>query len=209
VVDSSLHKKSAEDIFSALLEAGRPTELELEEAVERADGLLMEFITLATSGQRLREVLKTQLHPLRTTERSLDRHVLRMVCGAHTLGNSIDASHLAAALSPADPAIVGDSLLRLEGEHLVIQDLVVGMWRGIHDLRAEIIQEILHEAPPPVDGTSWGLWVRAGHERWEIVRRSWSVFNRNTHELIRLLSHPENNLGASLQLAPAIHENPE
>lgn len=51
-----------------------------------------------------------------------------------------------------------------------------------------------------VDGTAWGHWVRAGHERWEVVRRSWTVYFRNTHELIRLLQIPAKNLGVSLQL---------
>jgi len=51
-----------------------------------------------------------------------------------------------------------------------------------------------------VDGTSWGQWVRVGHDRWEIVRRSWTVYLRNTHELIRLLNVPASNLGVSLQL---------
>ena len=154
VVDSKLEQESAAAIFTALLEAGLPTTLEIEEAVERADGLLMEFIALATTGRRLREVLRTQVHALRTVERSLERNVLRLVCAGHTLGWSMDAGRLAAVLSPADPALVGDALSRLEGEHLVIQDLALGEWRGLHDLRAEIIQEILHESPPPTLATT-------------------------------------------------------
>lgn len=149
VVDSTLAKESAQAIFTSLLRAGIPTALEMEEAVERADGLLMEFLAVATTGRRLREVLQTQVQSLRTDERSLERNVLRLVCAAHTLGWSMDAGRLAAALSPADPARVGDALSRLVGEHLVILDLALGEWKGIHDLRAEIIQEVIHESPPP------------------------------------------------------------
>jgi hypothetical protein len=54
--------------------------------------------------------------------------------------------------------------------------------------------------PRPVDGTLWGQYVRAGHERWEVVRRSWSVFVRNTQELQRLLSLPATNPAISLLL---------
>ena len=52
----------------------------------------------------------------------------------------------------------------------------------------------------PVDGNLWGQWVRAGNDRWEVVRRSWSVFVRNTTELIDLLNIPATDIAASLQL---------
>jgi hypothetical protein len=52
----------------------------------------------------------------------------------------------------------------------------------------------------PIDGNLWGQWVRAGSERWEVVRRSWSVFSRNTTELIDLLKLPATNIAVSLQL---------
>jgi len=52
----------------------------------------------------------------------------------------------------------------------------------------------------PVNGSLWGEWVRAGNDRWEVVRRSWSVFIRNTTELIDLLKIPATNVVVSLQL---------
>lgn len=42
----------------------------------------------------------------------------------------------------------------------------------------------------PIDGSRWGAWVRAGSERWTVVGRSWSVFQRNTTELMNLLNTP-------------------
>lgn len=45
-----------------------------------------------------------------------------------------------------------------------------------------------------------GQWVRAGSDRWEVVRRSWSVFVRNTTELIDLLKTPATDIAVSLQL---------
>lgn len=148
-VNSALQGESAKAVFAALQEAGLSLRLELEDAVERAGGLLMEFIALATTGQRLRKVLDVQLHRLRQPGRSLDRNVLRLVCAAHTLGWPADAGKLAGLLCPSDPWAVGNALSRLEGEHLIVQDVALGQWRGIHDLRAEIIQELLHQSPSP------------------------------------------------------------
>jgi hypothetical protein len=62
-------------------------------------------------------------------------------------------------------------------------------------MRHEVI-----EGPRPINGRLWGEWVRAGNDRWEVVRRSWSVFVRNTDELIDLLNIPATNVVFSLQL---------
>lgn len=149
VVDSTLDAESAAAIYAAMAAASVPTVMELEEATERAGGLLMEFIALVTTGTRLRDVLASQLERLRSDKRSMDRTALRLVCAVHSLGFAIDASDLSRHLSLTDPAALGDALSRLEGEHLVVHDLALGEWRGIHDLRVEIIQELLHQSPPP------------------------------------------------------------
>jgi hypothetical protein len=52
----------------------------------------------------------------------------------------------------------------------------------------------------PIDGSRWGEWVGAGGERWEVVRRSWTVFTRNTTELMALLNIPVTNVAFALQL---------
>ena len=44
--------------------------------------------------------------------------------------------------------------------------------------------------PRPINANLWGQWVRAGNDRWDVVRRSWTVFARNTTELIELLKIP-------------------
>jgi hypothetical protein len=51
-----------------------------------------------------------------------------------------------------------------------------------------------------IDGNLWGQWVRAGSERWEVARRSWTVFTRNTTELIDLVKMPATNIALALQL---------
>jgi hypothetical protein len=52
----------------------------------------------------------------------------------------------------------------------------------------------------PIDGARWGKWNREAASRWEIVVRSWGVFQRNTTELVNLLKGPATNLALSLTL---------
>jgi hypothetical protein len=54
--------------------------------------------------------------------------------------------------------------------------------------------------PRPINGRLWGAWLGAGKDRWDVVRRSWSIFVRNTTELIDLLKIPATNIAFSLQL---------
>jgi hypothetical protein len=51
-----------------------------------------------------------------------------------------------------------------------------------------------------VDGGRMGVWVRAGHEHWGIVGRAWTIFARNTTDLVNLLNAAASNPVLSLQL---------
>lgn len=150
VIESRLTVSSAQAIHQGLIAAGVPVALEVEEPIEVADGLLMEFLALVMTGRRLREVLADQLDRLRTPNRSLDRRALRLVCAAHALGSTIQASTLGARLADGgDVATVGDALATLEGEHLIVHLPTMGSWRGLHDLRSDVILDVLHRSPPP------------------------------------------------------------
>lgn len=151
VVDATLTPTSAVAIHEGLIDAGIPVALEPEEAILEANGLLMEYLALLTTGRRLREVLAAQVSALRSPERWLERRVLRMVCAAHTLGAAVNAVELGSFLSAevgGDASRVGDALSTLEGEHLILHD-ALGNWRGLHDLRTDVLQELLHTTPPP------------------------------------------------------------
>lgn len=52
----------------------------------------------------------------------------------------------------------------------------------------------------PIDGESWGKWIRDISELRNVVRRSWTIFVRNTNELIELHSRPANDIRFMLQL---------
>lgn len=56
------------------------------------------------------------------------------------------------------------------------------------------------EEPFTVDGGRWGTWVRGGYEHWETVRRAWTIFARNTTELVNLLNEPASNPALALLL---------
>jgi hypothetical protein len=153
VVDPRLTESAARCIYDAIEEAGVPTTLAPEEAVLGADGLLMEFIALTTTGHRLHDVLATQVAPMQGTEDSVRREALRIVCAAHLLGSAVPADALPDALGVA-PEAVGEAMARLAGEHLVIAE--GRFWHGLHDLRTEVLFDLLHESPPPTVAASYG-----------------------------------------------------
>jgi hypothetical protein len=164
VVDPRLTDTAAGQIYDAIATAGLPTVLEREEAMREAKGLLMEFIALTTTGHRIREVLARQVASLAGPHRHLEREALRLVCAAHTLGLAVQADTLPAALE-AEPAEVGDALQRLAGEHLLVATR--DAWQGLHDLRTELLLDLLHSTPPPTLSATYGrvlaLLPKAAH----------------------------------------------
>lgn len=61
--------------------------------------------------------------------------------------------------------------------------------------------EVMDDAnDAPIDGAQWGKWNREAASRWEVVGRSWGVFQRNTTELVNLLKGPAKNLALSFAL---------
>jgi hypothetical protein len=151
VVDPKLSQAGAEAVYDQVNMAGVPLFMEPEEAVARAEGLLMEFIALATTGKRLETVLAVQVERLREPSRRLQRRCLRLVTAAHTLGSALSADELAMLLT-RDGHIcvddVSDALNVLADEHL-LRPQADGSWRGLHDLRTEVLLRLLHAAPPP------------------------------------------------------------
>lgn len=172
VVDPVLRADSAAQIYEALLEAGLPTQMEPEEATARADGLLMEFIALATTGRRLHEVLRDQVSSIAAHGPASALQVLRLVCAAHTLGHSVAADSLPSLLQ-VDAKDLGDALRHLQHEHLVTTTDGSG-WRGLHDLRAEILLDVLHETPPPTLASTYAsvLSTIPSAEQPAVVRRA-------------------------------------
>jgi hypothetical protein len=151
VVDPRLSQASAEAVYQRLATNGVPLAVEPEEAISRADGLLMEFIAIATTGNRLETVLSAQVARLAEPGRRVQRRCLRLVTAAHTLGSAVPADALGRWLTKDGNVTtddVSDALAILADEHL-LRPQADGSWRGLHDLRTEVLVRLLHMAPPP------------------------------------------------------------
>lgn len=159
LVDSRLARESAARIYARLRAAGFELATEPEEAIHRADGLLMEFVAIATTGRRLREVLRTQLQGLDDTDAADSRELLAVITALHTLGRSVPADELPLLVGES-PTITARRLSRLQDEHLIVSDDGTS-WRALHDLRAEVLLDLLHEVPPPTLAATYARSIAA------------------------------------------------
>jgi hypothetical protein len=157
VVDPRLDQDTARQIAEQVRAARVATAMEVEEATGRAEGLLMEFLALLTTGRRLEAVLDDQLQRVQAPDQAPAYDLLRLVCAAHTLGSSVPADRLAAAAANAHGAAAGQirsALSMLQDEHLVVSD-AEGSWRGLHELRSATLVRLLHRTPPPTLAQSY------------------------------------------------------
>jgi energy-coupling factor transporter ATP-binding protein EcfA2 len=156
VIEPTLDTLLADALAARLREQDIALRMDPEEAFERSEGLLMEYAALLTTGQRLRQVLATQVLALQAPSRRIQREAARLVTMAHTLGLTLSADSLGSVLADrpdmAHVAEVGDALGVLRGEHIAVRD--GDTWRGLHELRSKTISELLHENPPPRVGST-------------------------------------------------------
>ena len=147
LVQLRLDNDTAETIGGQLEHAGVSLALEVAEAVKKADGQLMEYVSLLTTGRRLQAVLASQAESLLNAQDQTGAAIARLICGAHVLGVSIDASDLERGAG-CGRANLTRELRRLQDEHIITTDDQQG-WRGLHERRSEVLTELLHRAPPP------------------------------------------------------------
>ena len=150
VVDPTLDRPLAEGIAGTLAYRGVQTVVDVAEAFEMSEGLLMEFLSMLLTGRRLRQVVEDQVAARFTENRWTEREVLRFVATAHSAGVAIPAEVLESLLPGPD---LGPALLVLDREHLVI----VGngdRWQGLHELRSVVARDYLHQFPPPPASTT-------------------------------------------------------
>lgn len=147
LVSMSLDRESASAIADQLSLSGLDLVLEVPEAIRLADGQLMEFIALLTSGRRLQAVLADQADALLSLNDPTGADVARLVCAAHVLGVPLDASELQSAL-PCGQSQLTRALTRLQDEHLITVEQGT-MWRGLHQRRSDVLTALLHRTPPP------------------------------------------------------------
>ena len=147
LVNLSLDEAIATAIADQLAYAGVPLALEVPEAVESADGQLMEYMALLTSGKRMRAVLASQVRSLLCGDDPMMAETARLICAAHVLGVSLEASAIG-ELVKTERHSLSRALQSLQNEHIVTsQDRI--SWRGLHQRRSDVLTELLHETPPP------------------------------------------------------------
>lgn len=169
LIELSLDPEDSYAFAGQLQDAGFELAMEIAEAVESADGHLMELIALLTTGRRLRAILADQVAALRDPGRPLDLEVARLVCGAGLVGVAIPATRLGEFVQEQNGDL-GAALSRLSGEHVLLQEGAA--WKGLHQLRSTEIVGLIHQLPPPtleqsladvvrlVDDSSLGWSVR-------------------------------------------------
>ena len=159
LVELRLDDDEATAIAHQLAHAGADLQLEISEAVHLADGQLMEFISLLTTGQRLRSVLADQVESLvRAGDHSAIR-VARLVCASHVIGVELDASYLGDAVNRADEGTLTQALLRLQDEHIVTTE-DQSAWRGLHQRRSEVLTWIIREDGDFEGDTGASAWYK-------------------------------------------------
>lgn len=147
LVELSLDDDTALAIADQVSYAGISLALETSEAVRSADGHLMEYIALLTTGKRMRAVLAAQVEALLRLDEDAAARVTRLVCAAHVLGVGV-AGEAVAEGTDLDVHRAAQALRRLQDEHIVTSEDQT-TWRGLHQRRSDVLTDLLHETPPP------------------------------------------------------------
>lgn len=190
VVQPCLDETTAVKIGLRIHELGLAHRMDVLEALELSEGLLMEFLALLTTGQRLQQVLAVQVADLAQPDRRLQRNAARLLTAAHTLGLSLKADRVAAVFASAtEQDTVGDALGVLRDEHIIVEDGT--SWRGLHELRSAAITNLLHANPPPSIGSTWAQiidLVDPAQAGW-MLRRVAETAPESLPELVPAVGH--------------------
>lgn len=158
-VELTLEEETARTVADELERTGVPLRMEIPEALSKADGQFMEYVSLLTTGLRLRATLAAQAESLLLAADQTGAQIARIVCAAHVLGVSIDASDLE-RIAGGEPAARTRALRRLQDEHIITSE-DQRSWSGLHQRRSEVLMELLHESPPPTLEDTLGKVVTA------------------------------------------------
>ena len=150
IVDPTLDRRLADGIGAALADRDVETVVDIAEAFEASEGLLMEFLSMLLTGRRLKQVVEDQVAARLSEDRRTEREILRYVATAHSAGVAIPAEVLESLLPGHD---LTSALAVLNGEHLVVAD-DGNRWLGLHELRSEVARDYLHQFPPPAAATT-------------------------------------------------------
>ncbi len=147
-----LDDREAMQVFNLLRESGSPHALEMNptDLLREADGLMLEFIHLATTSRHLSTVLDKQAQHLLDHETPALAKVARIVCAADVCGLAI-STHALRRLGIEDHEL-DKAISRLENEH-VIRNSEGGNLRGLHPVRSGHLLNALHRHAPSLAET--------------------------------------------------------
>ena len=150
IVDPKLDRDLATSIAETLAGSQVPTVLDVAEAFEASEGLLMEYLSLLLTGRRLKQVIEEQVEARFAEERATEREILRYVATAHAAGVPVPAEVLRNLIPDQD---LTQALYVLHREHILVSD-DASRWQGLHELRSTIARDFLHHLPPPTIATT-------------------------------------------------------
>jgi len=152
-----LDEKLAGEVAGQLVARGVTLKREPEEAFSDAQGLLLEYVALLATGERLRKVIGAQVHARIGAERTVEREALRYVSAAHLAGVGVPFDELQTLVGRPDE--LPEALARLSDEFLVHSD--AGVWIGLHEVRSAAAHDALHDLPPPTQEQTAGRLLTA------------------------------------------------
>lgn len=151
-VEVGLDESVAERIYLNLRDARLTGHPHWREALNESNGLTLEYTYLLTQGERLADVLGSQVRRL-VSEPDADAEVqlLALTTTAHAHGAQLPLEVAGRALGLSD----GDlrrAVGRLKDEHFVVE--ASGRLTGLHLMRSRTLSEAVHAAPPPTLATT-------------------------------------------------------
>jgi hypothetical protein len=145
-VDVTLDEQVAERIHENLVAAGLTTQAHWREAFNQANGLTLEYTYYLTRGERLRDVLGSQVQRLVRENADAELQLLALTTTAHMHGVPLPIEAAQAALTLSDSEL-RRAVSRLKDEHFVAEDS--GVLSGLHLLRSRALSMAVHANPPP------------------------------------------------------------
>ena len=148
-VRPTLDEPLARLLFEELEAAGRTQWPAWREPFEQSRGLLLEYVHLLTSGERLEVTVAGQLaRRQREPQRQLELVILRYVATAASLDTPVPIS-VVRQLSRRPDDEIHEALERLVNEHLLVR-AGGDRYTGTHVVRSQTIARLIHQPPPPV-----------------------------------------------------------
>ncbi|RIJ32767.1 ATP-binding protein [Henriciella mobilis] len=133
----------ARNLYEALQARGETSAPHWRTAFDEASGLVMEYLSLLTSGKRLAEVVGDQITRREEEGRADELALLRLAAFVNRNGGEVNAKRLATETG-IDPSSAAKALVRLVDEH-VIRERSPGVLGGLHDLRSQALDNRLHD----------------------------------------------------------------